>query len=118
MLHKEDVIESFIKSQGPGGQNVNKTATCVHLRHLPTGIEVKCQAERTQAQNRKLAWQLLDSKVQAKNLKELAEENARLEKLRRQRRAKPRSLKLKILEAKRKQAQKKLLRQKIRHIEE
>ena len=48
----EDIEERFIRSAGPGGQNVNKTSTCVHLKHRPTGIEVKCSKERSQALNR------------------------------------------------------------------
>ena len=51
-IREEDIEESFVRSGGHGGQNVNKTATCVQLKHLPTGIEVKCQLERSQALNR------------------------------------------------------------------
>ncbi len=55
-LRKEDVVESFVRSSGPGGQNVNKVSTCVELVHEPTGIRIKCQKYRTQAQNREEAW--------------------------------------------------------------
>ena len=58
-LRKEDLVEKFIRSAGKGGQNVNKTSTCVYLKHLPTGIEVKCQQERSQVMNRVAALGLL-----------------------------------------------------------
>ncbi|HWR58917.1 MAG TPA: peptide chain release factor-like protein, partial [Thermodesulfovibrionales bacterium] len=51
-IREEDIQESFIRSGGRGGQNVNKVATCVHLKHVPTGVEVKCQEERSQGLNR------------------------------------------------------------------
>mmetsp|Transcript_23654 Transcript_23654/g.38923 ORF Transcript_23654/g.38923 Transcript_23654/m.38923 type:complete len:234 (-) Transcript_23654:124-825(-) len=58
-LKAEDLEEQFVRSQGPGGQNVNKLSTCVVLRHLPTGIMVKCSKMRSQSQNRKLAREML-----------------------------------------------------------
>src|SRR3989338_795458 len=63
-VREEDIIESFIRSSGPGGQNVNKTATCVYLKHLPTGLEVKCQRQRSQLLNRNLARHILLSKIE------------------------------------------------------
>jgi peptide chain release factor len=64
-IREEDVIEQFIRSQGAGGQKVNKTSSAVYLKHLPTGLEVKMQKERSQALNRFLAWRLLAEKVEA-----------------------------------------------------
>ena len=64
-VRKEEVLEQFIRSRGPGGQKVNKTSTAVYLKHLPTGIEVKIQKERSQSLNRFLAWRLLAEKVAA-----------------------------------------------------
>ena len=58
-VREGDIIEKFVRSQGPGGQHVNKVSTCVFLRHIPTGIEVKCQQERSQAANRLIAKELL-----------------------------------------------------------
>ncbi|MDP2941377.1 MAG: peptide chain release factor-like protein [Candidatus Omnitrophota bacterium] len=117
-LREEDIIEKFIRSQGPGGQNVNKVSTCVYLRHLPTGIEVKCQKERSQAQNRLLARRLLLRKIEEKILRGLAAERKRLEKMRRQKRRRSRRAQLKILEAKRRHSLKKSLRGRVRQAEE
>lgn len=116
-IREEDIIENFVRSRGPGGQNVNKTSTRVYLKHIPSGIEVKCQKERTQSQNRYLARKLLLKKIECSILRKLSEERQRIEKLRRQKRKRPRRLKLKILEEKHRQAQKKLLRQRVSEIE-
>ena len=58
-ISEQDIEESFVRSSAPGGQNVNKVATCVCLRHRPTGIVVKCQKFRTQGANRSWARQIL-----------------------------------------------------------
>ena len=110
----DDIKEKFVRSQGPGGQNVNKVSTCVHLRHIPTGIGVKCQEERSQAQNRFLARRLLINKIESFILGNLSEEKKRIEKIRRQKRRRSRRAKLKILEAKRRHSAKKLLRSRVR----
>jgi len=116
-VRPEEIKESFICSSGPGGQNVNKTATCVYLKHIPTGIEVKCRQERSQRQNRLAAWEILLGKIQALIDQKEAERKSFLEKKKRQRRKKPLALKLRILEGKRRHAQKKSLRAKIRDTE-
>lgn len=67
---EKDIEEKFIHSSAPGGQNVNKTATCVYLKHIPTGIEIKCQQERSQAQNRVRARELLTAKIEHLKIKE------------------------------------------------
>ncbi len=90
---EEDIEESFIHSGGSGGQNVNKTSTCVQLRHIPTGIAVKEQRERSQGLNRFLARRLLISKIEEKILgkkspEQLKREKDRKQKKRRYRRAK------------------------------
>ncbi|GFE56137.1 peptide chain release factor-like protein [Geobacter sp. AOG1] len=66
-LREEDMEERFVRSSGAGGQHVNKTATCVWLRHRPTGLEVKCMAERSQSLNRFLARRELAEKLAAFN---------------------------------------------------
>ncbi len=116
-VREEDIIESFVRSRGPGGQNVNKTSTRVYLKHTPTGIEVKCQKERSQAQNRYLARELLLKKIEASILGKLSEERQRIAKLQRLKRKRPERLKLKILEEKRRRSQKKVLRHKVRETE-
>lgn len=64
-VREEDLEESFVRSSGAGGQHVNKTSTCVQLRHVPTGIEVKCMAERSQSLNRFLARRELVERLEA-----------------------------------------------------
>lgn len=59
-----DILEKFVRSQGHGGQKLNKTSSCVYLRHIPTGIEVKCQQERSQAMNRFFARRILADKIE------------------------------------------------------
>ncbi len=112
-VRAEDIVERFIRAQGPGGQNVNKVSTCVHLRHLLTGIEVKCQQERSQAQNRYYARQLLLKKIESAILGKISEEQKRIEKIRRQKRRRSRRAKIKILESKRRHAAKKSLRARV-----
>ena len=113
-IREQDIVESFIRSKGPGGQNVNKTSTCVYLKHIPTGIEVKCQKERMQVLNRSIARKILVNKIESLVLGKLSEEHQRIEKLRRQKRRRSRKAKLKMLEAKRRQAEKKSLRAPVR----
>ncbi len=113
-VRERDIVESFIRSKGPGGQNVNKTSTCVYLKHIPTGIEVKCQKERTQVLNRYIARKILVNKIEGLVLGKLSEEQQRIEKIRRQKRRRSRKAKLKILEAKRRQGEKKSLRATVR----
>jgi peptide chain release factor len=64
-VREEDLEEKFVRSSGKGGQHVNKTSTCVWLKHLPTGIEVKCMAERSQSMNRFLARRELLERIEA-----------------------------------------------------
>ncbi|MDD3983730.1 MAG: peptide chain release factor-like protein [Candidatus Omnitrophica bacterium] len=113
-VKEEDIVEKFVRSQGPGGQNVNKVSTCVHLKHLPTGIEVKCSEERSQYLNRRLARELLLKKIETSILGKLSQEQKRIEKIRRQKRRRSRRAKQKILEAKRLRSEKKQLRAPVR----
>ena len=106
-IYEKDIEEKFIRSSGKGGQNVNKVATCVYLKHLPTKIEVKCQRERTQALNRFLARRILADKVEARIRGRESEEQQRIEKIRRQKRKRSKRAKEKMLEDKKKQSLKK-----------
>jgi protein subunit release factor B len=117
-IRDADIVENFIRSSGPGGQNVNKTSTCVRLVHSPTGIEVKCQKERSQALNRFRARQLLIRKIENRLIGRLSQEQQRIAKIRRQKRRRSRRAKLKLLEFKRRHGQKKLMRSRVRQIEE
>ena len=116
-IREQDIVENFVRSKGPGGQNVNKVSTCVHLKHLPTGIEVKCQEERSQALNRYLARRILTNKIETRIMGKLSEEMRRIEKIRRQKRRRSRRAKLKVLEGKRRNAEKKLMRGPVRDVE-
>ena len=109
-VREADFDERFIRSSGPGGQNVNKVETCVVLRHIPSGLEVRCQRERSQALNRFLARRLLLQKLETKRLGELSEESQRIAKIRRQKRKRSKRAKEKLLRLKALRAKKKSLR--------
>lgn len=99
-VRDDDLVEQFIRGTGPGGQKINKTSSTVLLRHLPSGIEVRCQRGRSQAANREFAREELCDRLEALvQQKRLSEQNAR-EKIRRQKRPRPRAVKEKLLEHK------------------
>jgi len=114
---EDEIREKFIRAQGPGGQKVNKTSTCVYLKHLPSGIEIKCQEERSQGLNRYRARQILARRLEGMIARRILEERQRIEKMRRQKRKMPKAAKLRMLEGKRRHAEKKWLRAKPREIE-
>jgi peptide chain release factor len=106
-VREEDLEETFVRSGGHGGQNVNKTSTCVMLRHRPTGLQVKCQVSRHQGRNRELARQMLLDKLEAKRSAAAAAERARVEKLRRQKRPRSRGAKERMLADKARRSERK-----------
>ncbi len=109
-IREDDLDESFVRSGGKGGQNVNKVSTCVVLLHRPTGTLVKCQRERSQALNRYHARQLLADKIERRILGKASAEAKRIAKLRRQKRRRSRRAKEKMLEAKHARGEIKALR--------
>ena len=109
-IRVEDIAEKFLRSRGHGGQNVNKTSTCVYLKHLPTGIEVKVQQERSQALNRFFARRLLADKIEEMLLGEQSRVRQQIEKIRRQKRKRSKRAKEKMLRDKKHTAEKKSFR--------
>jgi protein subunit release factor B len=106
-VREADIAESFVRSSGPGGQNVNKVSTAVVLVYHPSGIKVKCQKERSQALNRFVARKILLDKIETEKEGKLSAEQQRIEKIRRQKKRRTRRTKEKLLEDKRLQGEKK-----------
>ena len=99
-----DLRESCVRASGPGGQNVNKVATCVQLLHVPTGITVKCMTSRSQAQNRAEALALLAGRLEERAESARLREAARVSRQRRQRAKRSASTKRQMVEGKRRRA--------------
>lgn len=99
-----DVDERFVRGSGPGGQKINKTSSTVWLRHRPTGIEVRCQRERSQVANRELAWQELAEKLAERQRAERARQTDEREQGRRRNRQKSRGQKIRMIESKKHRA--------------
>lgn len=112
-VREADIEESFVRSGGHGGQNVNKTSTCVMLLHRPTGLQVKCQDTRQQGLNRFLARKLLLDKIESIRKQRAAAERARVEKIRRQKRPRSRAAKERMLSAKSRHSAKKEFRRRV-----
>jgi protein subunit release factor B len=109
-VREADIEETFVHSGGHGGQNVNKTSTCVMLLHRPTGLQVKCQATRQQGLNRFIARRLLLDKIEAMKRGYVAAQRAEIEKIRRQKRRRSRRAKNRMLADKSHHADKKASR--------
>ena len=106
-IRDNDLIEKFVLGSGSGGQKINKTSSCVYLKHVPSGLEVKCQRERYRELNRYLARHELCDRLQERVLGEVTERRQRQEKIRRQKRRRSRRQKERMLEGKRRHAEKK-----------
>jgi protein subunit release factor B len=102
-----DVDERFIRGGGPGGQKINKTSSTVWLRHRPTGIEVRCQAERSQAANRELAWRELCERVDGRTRDAADAARQEAQKALRRARQKSRGQKVRMIQAKKHRAERK-----------
>lgn len=100
----DDVEERFIRGAGPGGQKINKTSSTVWLRHGPTGVEVRCQQERSQGANREVAWGELVAKLQARKTQALAAVVDAREAERRRTRQKSRRQKVRMIQSKKHRA--------------
>src|SRR5579872_5800236 len=109
-VSEAEIEESFVRSGGHGGQNVNKTSTCVMLVHRPTGLQVKSQTTRQQGLNRFIARRLLLDKIEQLRTGRVASERARIEKIRRQKRRRSRRAKERMLADKAHRSEKKASR--------
>lgn len=99
-IREEEIEEHFVRGSGAGGQKVNKTSSTVLVFHRPTGIQVRCQESRSQADNRFLARRLLVDKIEALILGKQSEERKKIEKIRRQKRKRSKRAKEKMLKEK------------------
>jgi len=111
-IKEEDLRETFVRASGSGGQKVNKTSSCVFLIHVPTGLSVKCQQERSQALNRFVARRLLLDRIERIKKGRASAEQKRIEKIKRQKRRRSKKAKEKVLQMKHVQSEKKALRSK------
>ena len=109
-IYEKDIIEKFIRSSGKGGQHVNKASTCVYLKHIPTGIDVKVMRERSQSLNRFLARRLLTDKIEEMIKGKESKRQQEIEKLKRQKRKRSKRAKEKMLKNKKRLSIKKALR--------
>lgn len=112
-VREADIVERFVKGSGKGGQKVNKTSSCVYLLHVPTGIEIKCQRERSQVINRFIARRELCDRVEAAQTGVALARQQVVEKIRRQKRRRSRRQKHRMLQDKHRHSDKKQLRQRV-----
>ena len=109
-IDEKDIVEKFILGSGAGGQKIQKTHSCVYLKHIPTGTEVKCQLTRMREDNRFHARRLLCDKIEEQIKGEKSKRQQEIEKIRRQKRKRSKRAQEKVLESKHKRAELKKLR--------
>jgi len=113
-VNPEDIEERFIRGSGKGGQKINKTSSCVMLKHLPTGIEVRCQKHREQVKNRLSAYKLLINKIEEKLKGRESEKAKKIFKLKKQKQKRSKRAKEKILELKKRRGELKETRKNVK----
>ncbi len=99
-LSEDSFVEKFVLGSGKGGQKINKTFSCVYLKHIPTGVEVKCQKDRSRALNRFMARRQLCDKLETIIFQNQSKELAEQAKIRKQKKRRSRKTKEKILQDK------------------
>ena len=109
-IREDDLVEKFITGSGSGGQKINKTSSCVYLKHEPTGIEIKCQRERSRELNRYLARKELCDRIDEIKNGILSKRQQEIEKIRRQKRQKSRNQKQRMVADNRQHSDKKTQR--------
>ena len=112
-IREEDLVETFVRGAGPGGQKINKTSSCVQLKHLPTGTIIRCQETRSREANRWLAREMLAERLLQARESELSARRQEEEKIRRQKRRRSRRQKARMLADKKHQSDKKALRRSV-----
>lgn len=111
-IFEEDLVEKFILGSGKGGQKVNKTSSCVYLKHLPSKFEIKCQGERSRELNRYRARQMLCDKIEENKFLEKSKKQKLNDKIRRQKKRRSRKVQAKVREEKTQRSQNKQFRKK------
>jgi len=109
-IKEADLVEKFILGSGSGGQKINKTSSCVYLKHLPSGIEVKCQRDRSREMNRFFARRELCDKLEEALFQEKSKRRQAIEKIRRQKKRRSRKAQEKVLASKKQRSEIKKLR--------
>lgn len=116
-IQEKDILEKFIKGSGKGGQKVNKTSSTVYIKHIPTGIELKCSQTRSQTLNRYYARKELCRALEYKHNKAASKKQKEIEKIRRQKKKRSKRAKEKILENKNKRSKLKNSRKSVKEDE-
>lgn len=109
-IQESDLVEKFILGSGSGGQKINKTSSCVYIKHIPSGIEVKCQSTRSRDLNRLYARRDLCEKLEERIFKDKSNKQKEIEKIRRQKRRRSKRAQEKVLANKKSHSEKKQLR--------